>query len=60
MKAKVVGKSIFDVIDRDPEIKDNSLLKNCDLKEYIKFNDVTFRYPTSRSLHVQKKDAKTN
>lgn len=47
IKARVVGKSIFDVIDRVPEIRDH---ENCtdkfEVKESIRFEKVSFRYPT--------------
>jgi ATP-binding cassette subfamily B (MDR/TAP) protein 1 len=48
MKAKVVGKSVFDVIDRVPEIRDHPECKeDYTLNESIKFKGVTFKYPTA-------------
>jgi hypothetical protein len=47
IKARVVGKVIFDVIDRIPEIRDHSGCKeNFDVTREISFKNVTFRYPT--------------
>lgn len=46
IKAKVVGRLIFDVIDRKPEIRDNDVaLEDYILNDRIAFKDVTFRYP---------------
>jgi ABC-type multidrug transport system fused ATPase/permease subunit len=48
IKARVVGKSIFDVIDRVPEIKDHEkCVSNYEVKETITFENVTFKYPTA-------------
>ena len=49
VQAKVLGKLIFDVIDRDSEIKDEGgkQLKDFNLKNQITFENVSFRYPTS-------------
>ena len=48
VKAKVVGKEIFDIIERVPEIKDH---ENCkptfEIKKEIRFEKITFRYPTA-------------
>jgi ABC-type multidrug transport system fused ATPase/permease subunit len=47
IKARVVGKVIFDVIDRVPEIRDHEdCTDNFDVKREITFKDVSFRYPT--------------
>lgn len=44
-----MGKHIFDVIDRDPLIKnDGANLTNFDIKEGIYFKNVTFKYPTAK------------
>ena len=46
--AKVVGKIIFDVIDREPKIKDYEIaISDFKLNKYIEFKDVTFKYPTA-------------
>jgi len=48
IKAKVVGHTIFDVIDRVPEIKDHEqCLTNFDIQKGIKFENITFKYPTA-------------
>ena len=52
VRSRVVGKAIFDVIDRVPEIRDldeGLNKKDClfDLKDGIRFEKVTFRYPTA-------------
>ena len=48
IKAKVVGHTIFDVIDRVPEIKDHDKCVNdFNIREYIRFEGVTFKYPTA-------------
>ena len=48
VKARVVGKTIFDVIDRVPEIIDH---ENCvttfEVTDCINFENVTFKYPTA-------------
>lgn len=47
-KAKVVGKKIFDVIDRVPTIRDEEgSITKVDLNHKIKFENITFRYPTA-------------
>ena len=39
---------IFDVIERVPEIKDHDkCVSTFDVKDYIRFENVTFRYPTA-------------
>jgi ABC-type multidrug transport system fused ATPase/permease subunit len=48
MSSKVVGKLLFDVIDRVPTVTDHDDSKPFnDIKETIRFRDVTFRYPTA-------------
>ena len=52
VRSRVVGKAIFDVIDRVPEIRDQddgvmSKGSSFDLKDGIRFEKVTFRYPTA-------------
>lgn len=48
IKARVVGKVIFDVIDRVPEIKDHEkCMENFEIKSKIKFENITFKYPTA-------------
>ena len=43
-----MGKTIFDVIDRVPEIRDHEKCQNTlEVKEAIRFEEVTFRYPTA-------------
>ena len=43
-----MGKLVFDVIDREPLVKN---MPNCrssiDLTKFIKFNQVSFKYPTT-------------
>ncbi len=47
-KSLVVGKKVFEVIDREPEIKDHSKCSNeYQLKKGIKFENITFNYPTA-------------
>jgi ABC-type multidrug transport system fused ATPase/permease subunit len=47
-KALAVGVRVFDVIDREPEIIDRPDCKNdYTLKEAIRFEGVTFKYPTA-------------
>lgn len=49
-KAQVVGKKVFDVIEREPKIKDkDNCIEDFSLKSRIVFSDVTFRYPTAAS-----------
>ena len=46
--ARVVGGIIFHVIDRVPRVRDKEKSKDMiDLKNEIKFNTVTFKYPTA-------------
>ena len=53
IKARVVGKEIFDVIDRVPEIKDHEKCTNdFEIKNHIIFKDLSFRYPT-QPAHVR-------
>jgi hypothetical protein len=47
-KATVVGKKVFDVIERVPKIKDHDkCIDKFSLKDKIYFKDVTFKYPTA-------------
>ena len=51
-KAQVVGKKVFDVIERKPKIRDTHTFESKDkyivtLTEDIKFKNVRFRYPTT-------------
>ena len=49
MKAKVVGHTIFDVIDRVPAIKDHyKCLTSFEINNNISFDRVSFRYPTAK------------
>jgi ABC-type multidrug transport system fused ATPase/permease subunit len=52
MAAKTLGVLVFDVIDREPQVK-NSLnpIKKYTLENAINFNNVTFKYPTSLPEH---------
>ena len=53
IKARVVGKDIFDVIDRVPEIRDHDKCTNdFEIKNHIIFKDLSFRYPT-QPAHVR-------
>lgn len=53
IKARVVGKEIFDVIDRVPDIKDHDKCTNdFEIKNHIIFKDLSFRYPT-QPAHVR-------
>lgn len=46
MKAKVVGKMVFEVIDRTPEIHDiDKAVSDFKLERIIRFENVTFKYP---------------
>lgn len=46
MSAKVLGKIVFDVIDRVPQVKDSPNPKlEISLKTSIQFRNVTFKYP---------------
>ena len=48
IKARVVGKTIFDVIDRVPEIIDHDhCISQFEVQDTIKFENVTFKYPTA-------------
>jgi ABC-type multidrug transport system fused ATPase/permease subunit len=48
VKARVVGKSIFDVIDRVPEIIDHDkCVSTFEVTDSITFENVTFKYPTA-------------
>ena len=50
--AKTLGKLIFDVIERVPEVRDAvNASEKFDLKNYIAFKDVTFKYPTALPEH---------
>lgn len=51
--AKIQGKLIFDVIDRVPLIRnnDNSQLQEMQLTNQIRFENVTFKYPTMLPEH---------
>lgn len=53
IKAKVAGASIFEVIDREPEIADlPNCVENFTLTRSIKFENVTFKYPLAPA-HVK-------
>lgn len=46
-RATVVGRKVFDVIERQPKIRDYAKsMKKFSLTDAIYFNDVTFKYPT--------------
>jgi ABC-type multidrug transport system fused ATPase/permease subunit len=48
--AKLVGKTIFDVIDRVPKIRDvEGAVSNYELENCIQFTNVSFRYPTAQA-----------
>jgi len=48
IKAKVIGHTIFDVIDRVPEIRDHDkCTEKFEIKFSISFKGITFRYPTA-------------
>ena len=48
IKAKVVGRSIFDVIERVPEIRDHDKCSDkFEIKDHIRFEEVAFKYPTA-------------
>lgn len=50
--AKTLGAMIFDVIERDPKVKNKeNPSRNMNLNEEISFNNVTFKYPTSLPEH---------
>lgn len=47
-RALICGKKIFDVIEREPQIKSlPNAIENIRLKDKISFKDVHFRYPTA-------------
>lgn len=48
IKAKCVGHTIFDVLERVPEIRNNeNSVEVFEVNDSIKFVDVSFRYPTA-------------
>jgi ABC-type multidrug transport system fused ATPase/permease subunit len=48
VKAKVVGRMVFDVIDRKALISDNEVsIKSFNVVDKIRFENVTFKYPTA-------------
>ena len=50
MKARVIGKRIFEVIDRKPKVNDDEAdktHKQLTLQDGIHFKNVRFRYPTA-------------
>jgi len=54
-KAQVVGKKVFDIIERQPQIRDHANSKTVDgsevaLQQKILFKDVRFRYPTTPAV----------
>ena len=52
VSAKTLGALIFEVIERDPKVKNKpNPSRNMNLKESINFNNVTFKYPTSLPEH---------
>lgn len=49
VKAKVVGHTIFDVLERVPAIKDHAkCVDNFEIGHSIKFDRVSFKYPTAK------------
>jgi len=47
-KAQVVGRKVFEVIERVPKIRDKeNALEQFTLNAAIKFENVTFKYPTA-------------
>jgi ABC-type multidrug transport system fused ATPase/permease subunit len=49
-KASVVGKKVFDVLERKPAIRDSDQTDKTykvDIREHISFENVKFRYPTT-------------
>eukprot|EP00350_Pseudokeronopsis_sp_OXSARD2_P009617 CAMPEP_0170566020 /NCGR_PEP_ID=MMETSP0211-20121228/79564_1 /TAXON_ID=311385 /ORGANISM="Pseudokeronopsis sp., Strain OXSARD2" /LENGTH=203 /DNA_ID=CAMNT_0010887071 /DNA_START=1363 /DNA_END=1974 /DNA_ORIENTATION=- len=52
LKSLVMGRKIFDVIDRVPEIQDDTTraLTHFTLNRGIEFKNVSFKYPTNRNL----------
>jgi ABC-type multidrug transport system fused ATPase/permease subunit len=52
VQAKTLGALIFEVIERDPKVKNKpNPSQKMDLKQSINFNNVTFKYPTSLPEH---------
>ena len=53
MASKTLGVLIFDVIERVPEVRNDSgmILDKFDLNDEIGFQNVTFKYPTSMPEH---------
>ena len=48
IRAKVVGRMIFDVIEREPKIRDiEGCVSDFDVTKSIRFENVSFRYPTA-------------
>ncbi len=48
VQAKIAGKNIFDVIDREPLIKDHDQCQTkFDIVNEIRFEQVSFKYPTA-------------
>ena len=48
VRAKVVGKMVFEVIDRKALISDNEVsIKSFNISDKIRFDNVTFKYPTA-------------
>jgi len=48
VRAKVVGKMVFEVIDRKALISDNEVsIKSFNISDKIRFENVTFKYPTA-------------
>ena len=46
----MLGKLVFDVIDRVPEVRDKEICvrgEGIKLNEEIKFSNITFKYPTA-------------
>lgn len=49
VKAKVVGHTIFDVLERVPAIKDHEkCLETFEISNSVKFEKVSFKYPTAK------------
>jgi len=48
VRAKVVGRMVFEVIDRKALISDNEVsIKSFNISDKIRFENVTFKYPTA-------------
>ena len=50
MQAGVFGKLVFDVIERQPEVRNSANVRRglgVNVNNQIKFTNVTFKYPTS-------------